>query len=148
MERQRTSKLQRMNLIDLPEPIVKPPAEQIADLMVHKLNATLRVRVNDHKVFFRALWKQQPTTPDAILDAMGPHAPVLLAAAIENLEHITRMAAAVGKTLHDFIAPEDYQPPRAFIIGQDGITLAPPAEGFDAWGNPIPEPEPEPEPEP
>jgi hypothetical protein len=108
--------------------------------------------VNDHKVFFRALWKQQPTTPDAILEAMGPHAPVLLAAAIENLEHIGRLATAVGKTLHDFISPGDYQPPRLFSADEDGnlvitevggITLEPPAEGFDAWGDAIPEPEPE-----
>lgn len=123
-----------MNLIDLPEPTVKPAAEQIADLMIHNLNAVFAQRVNDHRVFFRALWKQQET-PDVILEKMGAYAPILLSAAIENLEHITRMAGSVGKTLHDFIAPEDYQPPREFISTQDGIALAPPAEGFDAWGN-------------
>lgn len=141
MERQHFTKLQRMNLIELPPPPVKPEAEQIAELMLHKLNATLAQRVHDHGMFFRTFWRGN-ATPDDILAAMGAHGAILLAAASENLEHISRLAAIVGKTLHDFISPADYTPPRAFVISQTGITLEPPATGFDAWGNAIPEPEP------
>lgn len=132
------------NLIDLPLAPVKPPAQLIAEHMLHKLNATLAERVNDHKVFFRKFW-DSPETPDDLLIAMGAYAPVLLAAASENLEHITRLAGIVGKTLHDFLTAEEYSPQRAFIIGENGITLAPPAEGYDAWGRLIPPPMPEPE---
>lgn len=134
-------------LIDLPIAPVKPAPQLIAESMLHKLNATLAQRIHDHRAFYRSFW-DSPEIPDDILLAMGAYAPVLLAAASENLEHITRLAALVGKTLHDFIAPEDYAPRRAFVIGQS-ITLAPPAEGYDAWGRLIPViPEPEPELEP
>lgn len=133
------------NLIELPLAPVKPPAQQIAEHMLHKLNVTLAERVNDHKVFFRKFW-DSPETPDEILTEMGAYAPVLLAAAGENLEHIARLAGIVGKTLHDFLTAEEYAPRRAFVIGADGITLAPAAEGYDAWGRLIPViPEPEPE---
>lgn len=126
-------------LIELPIAPVKPPAQLIAEHMLHKLNATLAERVNDHKVFFRKFWDSEET-PDALLIAMGAYAPVLLAAASENLEHISRLAGIVGKTLHDFLAPDEYAPRRAFIIAPDGITLAPPADGYDAWGREIPAP--------
>lgn len=132
------------NLIDLPIATVKPPAQLIAEHMLHKLNATLAERVNDHRVFFRQFWASDET-PDSILAEMGAYAPVLLAAAGENLNHIGRLAGIVGKTLFDFLTPEEYEPRRAFVIGADGITLAPPADGYDAWGRLIPVPETEPE---
>lgn len=124
-------------LIILPTPEVRPQAEIEAGQMLHALNATLAQRVHDHKVFYRKFWKST-VTPDALLVAMGAYAGVLLGAAGENLEHISRLAAIVGKTLHDFIAPEDYEPPRAFVVTDGVVTLAPPADGYDAWGNLIP----------
>lgn len=127
------------NLIDLPLAPVKPPAQLIAEHMLHKLNSTLAERVNDHRVFFRKFW-ESPETPDEILGSMGAYAPVLLAAAGENLEHISRLVGIVGKTLHDFLALEEYAPRRAFVIADGSITLAPPAEGYDAWGWEIPTP--------
>jgi hypothetical protein len=132
-----------MNLIDLPEPTPRSTAEIIAENMLAGLNATLSQRIDDHRKSFRAFWNS-PATPDEILAAMGANAGKLLAAAGENVEHIATLAAIAGKTLHDFLAPENYVPRRAITIAEDGTgTLAEPAPGFDAWGRPIPEPEPE-----
>jgi hypothetical protein len=96
-------------LLDLTPDAVKPAAKIIADRLLHKLNATLAERVNDHRTFFREFW-DSPETPDEILAQMGVYAPVLLAAAGENLEHITRLGAVVGKTLGDFLDAVEYEP--------------------------------------
>jgi len=127
-------------LIKLPEGEQKPEAQKLADHMLHTLNATLAERVHDHKRFYAKFWRASET-PDNLLVAMGVNAGVLLTAAQENLEHISRLAAIVGDTLHDYILPVEYEPKRAFIVTDGVVTLAKPAEGFDAWGNAIVESE-------
>jgi hypothetical protein len=130
-----------------PPPTI-PPAKQIAERMVHSFNAQLAERIHSHREGFRAFW-DSPVPPDDILVEWGQRAGYMLAAAGENAEHIARLAAIIGGTIDDFILPEFYAPRRAFIPAQDGtVTLAAPAEGYDAWGRLIPEPEPEPQPEP
>jgi hypothetical protein len=124
-------------LIILPTPEARPQADIEAGLMLHTLNATLAQRVHDHKDFYRKFW-YSTVSPDDLLVAMGEYALVLLGAAQENLEHISRLAGIVGKTLHDFILPEDYEPKRAFVVTDGVVTLAPPAEGYDVWGNLVP----------
>ena len=132
-----------MQLIPQTTPETIPPAQQIAERMIHHINAELAHRVDFHAKGFRAFW-DSPETPDAILAAMGQAAPLVLGASRENLRNIGTLAAMVGKTLDDFISPADYEPRREFVVAQDGtITLAPPAEGFDAWGRKIIEETPE-----
>jgi hypothetical protein len=83
--------------------------------------------------------------------SMGSNAALTLAAAGENVEHIGRLAAIIGKEVTDFLPAEYWQARRSFQPQQDGtVTLAAPADGFDAWGREMPpvEPEPDPEPEP
>lgn len=122
-------------------------AAREAEAIIDGVNAQIESRVKFHITGFRQFWGPGET-PDARLAAMGTRAKIYHSLAKENLEHIARMAAILGGTLHDYIAPELYVPPRAFVFAEDGSgTLEPPAEGFDAWGNLIPEPEPEPEPE-
>ena len=133
-----------MNLISLPTPEPKPAAQIVAEEMLFKLNEQLAERVHAHRVGYAKFW-DSPATPDDIIAAMGPYAGILLAAAAENIEHIGRLAAIVGKTVLDFLPAENWVPRREIIIAADGTgSLAPPAEGFDAWGRAIPEPEPEP----
>lgn len=127
-------------LIKLPQNEQKPVVEKLAEHMLHTLNATLAERVHDHKKFYAKFWRASET-PDALLVATGANAGILLAAAQENLEHISRLAAIVGHTLHDYILAEEYEPKRAFIVTNGVVTLAEPAEGFDAWGNAIVESE-------
>lgn len=115
-----------------------PLAEQIAERMVHDFNADLAERVHRHEIGYTNFW-DSPVTPDDILTAWGNRAGFMLAAASENLNHIGCLAAIIGVTVDDFIAPEHYEPRRAFIPAQDGtVTLAAPADGCDAWGREIP----------
>lgn len=128
-----------MNLIQTTS-IERNPSAVIAEQILSSVNAQIAERVVYHKKQFRRFW-DSPQTPDSILAAMGTNAALMLAAANENLEHIGRLAALIGCSLDDFIAPGDYQPRRGFVISQDGTaTLTPPAEGFDEWGFPISEP--------
>ena len=132
-------------------PNIKPiptPAEVIADAMIQAFNAQLDSRLNVQRQQYRAFW-DSPIPPDDILVEWGPRAQMMLAAASENVEHLTKLCAFLGKQLSDEIPDSLIIPRREFIISDDGtVTLAPPAPGHDAWGRPIPQPEPEPEPEP
>jgi hypothetical protein len=128
-----------MSLIPITTTPPKPEAQRIADLLLHKVNASLTERLHEHRVNYSTFW-DSGESPDAILEAMGSNAYLFLMSAGENIDHIGRLAALVGKQVTDFIAPEMFIPRRAFIIAQDGsATLAPPADGFDAHGNAITE---------
>jgi len=126
-----------MSLITITESPPKPEAQRIADMLLHKVNASLAERVHEHCANYSAFWDSKET-PDAIIEAMGMNAELFLMSAKENIEHIGRLAALVDKQVTDFIAPENFLPRRAFIIADDGsASLAPPADGFDAHGNAI-----------
>jgi hypothetical protein len=132
-----------MNLFELPQPPEAPRPERVAERLLARLNAEIGRRSEQHASDFHAFWDDPICTPDEILAAMGDAAPIMLATASENLEGFTRLAALVGKTLNDVIAPADYMPRRQFIVDEQtgAVTLAPPADGFDAWGRPIVIPE-------
>ena len=129
-----------MDLIPL-QPLPEPPAVQtLARAELSHVNAALARRIDEHRIRFAAFWRDYGHTPDDILEAMGPTAIIWLMAANESVEHVARLAAIVGKTVGDFLDAEDRVPPRAFIVGDApgyAVTLAPPAEGQDAWGRPL-----------
>ena len=113
-------------------------------------------RVAYHRDSFRAFWGQG-MTPDERISAMNaykitlpngekvPASGVYLAFAQENYRQLESIAAILKIDLTDLIAPEHFMPPRELIPNADGtVTLGPPADGCDAWGNLIPIPEPEP----
>lgn len=132
-----------MNLIPITEPPQTPAAQAAATSLLAHVNAELARRVDYHAARYADFW-ESPIRPDDILAAMGPLAQVMLAAAAENVEHIGRLAAIVGKQVTDFLPAEQWQPRRAFQPQTDGtVTLAPPADGYDDWGRLIPVPEPE-----
>jgi hypothetical protein len=144
------------DLIPIP-PLPAPPAIQLfANGELAHVNSALQRRIDEHKTRFGAFWRTYDYTPDDILINFGSNALVWLQAASESVDHINRLAELDGKTIADFMPSTDYVPPRDFIVdAQGGVTLAPPADGYDAWGRlipvppePTPEPTPEPEPEP
>lgn len=125
-------------------PTIEPTAAQhLAASLVSGVNEQLNARVGAHRRFFTDFWDSSTATPDEILVALGPCAGLVLGAASESVMHIGNLAALVNKQVSDFLPAEEYEPRREFIPQPDGtVTLAPPTEGFDAWGKPIPIPEP------
>lgn len=127
-----------MNLIPITEPPQTPAAQAAATSLLAHVNAELARRVEYHAERYADFWESH-IKPDDILAAMGKQAVTMLAAAAENVEHIGRLAAIVGKQVTDFLPAEQWQPRRAFQPNPDGtVTLALPADGFDDWGHPIP----------
>lgn len=108
-----------MSLIPITTTPPKPEAQRIADLLLHKVNTSLAERVHEHCVNYATFW-DSAQSPDAIIEAMGINAALFLMSAGENIDHIGRLAALVGKEVTDFIAPEMFVPRRQFIINADG----------------------------
>jgi len=114
-----------MSLIPITTTPPQPEAQRIADLLLHKVNASLAERVHEHCTNYATFW-DSGESPDAIIEAMDGNAALFLMSAKENIEHIGRLAALVGKQVTDFIAPEMFIPRREFIIAQDGTaSIAP-----------------------
>ena len=126
-----------VQFIPVPPQEPTPIEEQIAHVMVSQMNDELNHRMVVHCEGYRIFWKS-PCTPDSILASLGSSAQMVIASAGENVDHIKRLAAIVGKKLSDFLPDEYWVPKRAFIPGPNGtMTLAAPADGHDAWGNPV-----------
>jgi len=145
-----------MNIIPIPQPPPPTPAKSAALSILAHVNAAAGQAVGRQIELYGKFWNQHPfwgsidtLTPDEILAAMGPLAVHMLSAAEESKRHLTSLATIAGLELADIISLDFILPRREFLISDDGnVTLAPPAEGHDAWGRPLPvEPEPEPEPE-
>ena len=144
-------------------PTITPPTpapliEQIAENLFAHLSPEVERRKAIHRPLYQGFWNS-PETPDAILAEMSSHvvtlhngstttrAKLMLQMAGENVESMARIAAFIGCGLSDLLPDAEWMPRRAFVVHADGtVTLAPPAEGYDAWGNLIPILEPEPDP--
>lgn len=145
-------------------PTITPPTpapliEQIAENLFAHLSPEVERRKAIHRPLYQGFWNS-PETPDSILAEMSSHvvtlhdgttttrAKLMLQMAGENVESMGRIAAFIGCELSDLLPDAEWMPRRAFVVHEDcTVTLAAPAEGFDAWGNLIPTPEPEPAPE-
>jgi len=138
-----------MNIIPIPQPPPPTPAKSAALSILAHVNAAAGQAVARQIELYGKFWNHPQATPDEILAEMGPLAVHMLSAAEESVRHLTSLATIAGLELADIISLDFILPRREFLIGEDGtVTLAPPAEGHDAWGRPLPvEPELEPEPE-
>lgn len=115
-----------MNLIDLPAEAPKPYSQVVAETLLQRLNTELEARARAHKQAYSEFWDSPEATPDAILEAMGNRAALWLACAVESVSHIGRLATLVGKSVTDFIPPEQFMPRSAFVLGVGGnVTLEP-----------------------
>jgi hypothetical protein len=138
-----------MKIIPIPQPPPPTPAKSAALSILAHVNAAAGQAVGRQVELYGKFWDNQQAPPDEILAEMGPLAVHMLSAAEESKRHLTSFATIAGLELADIISLDYIIPRREFIISDDGtVTLAPPAEGFDAWGRPLPvEPELESEPE-
>jgi hypothetical protein len=130
-------------IIPLPDPLPPTPAQRSALSILAQVNSAAGQAVERHQKLYTAFWDAE-AAPDEILAEMGKHAATMLAAAAESARHLSSLAAIAGLKLDDIISPAFIEPRRAFQVNADGTaTLAPPADGHDAWGKPIPQPEPD-----
>lgn len=111
-------------------PAAPPPtaAELAAASIVDAINAEIKHRVEVHRVCFSTLWRntREGATPAAVLQALGTQARAVFQFSSENLEHIQRCAALVGKTRQDFISDVDCTPPVQLVFHNDGhVTIQP-----------------------
>lgn len=112
-----------MSLITIPTS--EPPASQRAALdLLRQLNAQLDARVQAHKGMFSDFWHNNTASPADILAAMGANAHLLLSSAEENIRHIDAVARLAGKTVADFLEPEEIAGLHPMIANADGtVTL-------------------------
>jgi hypothetical protein len=116
-----------------------PEAQRVAQDLLAGLDPERARLIEHHAREFAKVWKNPRVTPDEILAAMGTNAILLLQGAQCSVANLAAIAAIQGKAITDIIPLADFYPPREFIPLPDGtVTLAPPADGFDAWGNPLP----------
>ena len=100
-----------------------PVAVLVAAHLVDTINQEIERRVQSHAEAYREFW-HGAADPDAVLSAMGADAALWLAMARENIRHIHALAQLVGKTVYDYLSPDQMEPPRAFVEHEDGtVTL-------------------------
>lgn len=113
-----------MELVTIPTPPARPASEFIAEDLLLGLNSELARRVDYHKDCFTKFWDGE-ATPDEIAEKMGDNGKLFIDSASENLRGIATLAAMVGKTLDDAIAPEFYVPRREITFDGNKIVIAP-----------------------
>jgi hypothetical protein len=113
-----------MNIINITPSPSRPEAELIAEDLLACVNSELARRVENHIISFRKFWDSD-VTPDEIAAAMGDNGKLFIMSASQSLLDIGTLAAMVGKTLDDAIAPEFYVPRRAITFNGDKIVIAP-----------------------
>jgi hypothetical protein len=94
--------------------------QEIADGLLKSINDETSRRIGLHRDNFRAFWYSQEATPQQLCDKMGANAWLFFAIASANVQHIASIAQLSGKTLADFLQPEDYVPPKTVTVNNDG----------------------------
>jgi hypothetical protein len=108
-----------MSLLDFEQPTRDIPKE-IAATLLQAMNAEADRRAGIQRDSYNAFWHSKEATPQQIADAMGDKAGLFFSLASENVTHIARAAAVVGKSLGDFLQPNEYVPPVAITYHADG----------------------------
>ncbi len=105
-----------------------PPTEPVARTAVRSLfesvHQELVRRSNIHKAGFALVWRSGTHSAAQFFEEAGPDGGLFMQIAGTNVAHIATVAAMIGKTLHDYLHPDDYVPPRPYTINEDGtVTL-------------------------
>lgn len=95
-------------------------ANEIAVNLLRDINNEATRRASLHRDSFNAFWHSTEATPQQICAQMGPQAALFFAIASANVQHIAAVAQIAGRTLGDFLKPEEYVPPQTVTINQDG----------------------------
>lgn len=100
------------------------PARRVAVDLLNEVAFEEWRRAGAHRNCFHSFWSHGSATPDEILEAMGTDAARWLAVAGLSVRQVDEMARVRGRDVTDVLAPEDFTPPRAFVVHGDGsVTL-------------------------
>lgn len=132
-----------MNLIPPTTPPATPPPQDIAENLIARANAMCARRFQEHREGFAAFWDDEKATPDEILAAMGNRARAYILGAGASYQHLLALSQIAGVDLPEALVPAFTEPRRKFLIDHATgmVTLAAPAEGYNAWGHPISPPD-------
>ena len=105
------------------------PTEPTARTAVRKLFLTPHeqlVHLSDiHRDGFASVWRSGTHTAAEFFAEAGTQGVLFMQVAGTNVAHIAAVANMIGRTLHDYLQPEDYVPPLAYTAHADGtITLS------------------------
>ncbi len=101
------------------------PGRRIAREIVDTLHDEAQRRAAVHQLLFRKLWFDPDTSPESVFEELGGRGKAVLDAATANVQHIAAIAPLLGKTLADYLKPEDYTRPRDYTESGGIITLTP-----------------------
>jgi len=102
-----------------------PSAVHIASSLLAMANHESERRMQFHQACFNAVWRNESTSPELILAAMGTNAARYLQAAAESVRHIAEIAAISGVTLDDVLPASSREMPHEVTLHEDGsATLA------------------------
>ncbi len=139
-------------LLTITPPEEPPIAQVIARQIVAHIIADFDHRAKTHMKLYPMFWDSAASPDDiiaeinVILESDGHPKDFFKATATESAMHLANMATAVGKSILEYIPASHLVPRRQLLQDANGtVYLEAPAEGFDAWGRPIPTPEPQPE---
>lgn len=107
-----------------PPPPTEPIARAAVRFLFDGIHQELLRRAAIHKNGFALVWRSGTHSAAEFFAEAGTEAGLFMQVAGANVAHIAAVAVMIGKTLHDYILPEDYMPPQPYTIHDDGtVTL-------------------------
>ncbi len=113
--------------------LLKTRAEKVVDEILAGIEKSARELVKTHREGFRRVWEDQ-LTPDEVVAQMGNRAGAIMASSWALVQLLLTIDPNI-------MSESQYMPRRGLTFNPDGtVTLAPPPDGYDAWGRQIPPP--------
>lgn len=113
--------------------LLKTRAEKVVDEILNGIEISTRQLVKTHREGFRRVWEDQ-LTPDEVVAQMGTRAVGIMSSSWALVQLLLTIDPNI-------MQPAQFMPRRGLTMNQDGtVTLAPPPDGYDAWGRPLPPP--------
>jgi hypothetical protein len=103
-----------------PEPLTEPTARAAVRKLFLTPDEELVRRAAVHREGFALVWRSGTHSAEEYFEEAGTDGGLFMQIAGTNVQHIATVAAMIGKTLHDYLLPEDYVPPRPYTLNEDG----------------------------
>ena len=114
-----------MTIIEPPPPPEETPAERAVRESFSETAEEKERRIAFHQRTFQRVWgENNGYTPAQFFAAAGPQGVRFMQIGGASKDHLAALAAIEGKTLDDYLSPEEYDPPLPYTAHPDGtITI-------------------------